>query len=862
MTEFSFFQPSLDQAAANPQAVFAFPQVRFTLLNAQMLRVEISPAGRFEDRPTQAFWYRNQPLPQAIIKKDENTLQIKTDWFALQYVDSPDGFKRENLVFTLVYDGKSIHLDDENPGMLPGTVRTLDRVNGSTRLLPGFLSREGWTQLEDTNNLVFNEQGWLENRPLIDEYRDIYFLAYGLDYPSGLATYQAVGGRPPLLPRAFLGNWWSRYWAYTQEEIQALVRTFEQKHIPLSILIIDMDWHITDTGNACSGWTGFSWNRKLFPNPPGLMDWLHQRHLLSSLNLHPAEGIYPHEDRYPQATQAMGQNPDMQKPIPFQIANPKFVKTYFEEIIHPLEDDGVDFWWLDWQQGKRSKLQGLDPLWALNHLHFYDLGRDQSKRPIIFSRWGGAGNQRYPIGFSGDTYISWKSLDFQPFFTASAANVAYGWWSHDIGGHMHGMVDPDLYTRWVQLGVLSPIFRLHCSKDTFIEHTPWAFDAQVEENVRQAMQLRHALVPYLYSMSRRNEISGLPPVMPLYYEWPEDQSAYLAVNQYLFGSQLMAAPVTSPVIPKIGHSRHVIWFPNEAWFNFFTGEQQKRGWKITYQRQEALPLYARAGAIVPLQSDLTTNGCPNPEHLDLLVFPGADGQFDLYEDDGVSQQYLQTGGCTTHFSSHWQGNQMQIEIHPAEGDISTIPGQRNYRLLVRGIRQPEHIQIWIDGKAINLHSDYDADSRTLAIDPIILQHHQKLTGTIRTNQNTLIALPDFPEKTVRNFLLRCIMPTDSKHLIMENLASLCNDPALITQSKFKLNKAQQSALMELLSGCAAVNLNSPIVGDHLLLLNPHKLQGFTVNTEGKSTIVPKEMTISKSNAPITINYFGKLMKIK
>ena len=137
----------------------------------------------------------------------------------------------------------------------------------------------------------------------------------------------------------------------------------------------------------------------------------------------------------------------------FDIADPDFLLAYLEEIHHPLEAEGVDFWWLDWQQGSHTAMPGLNPLWMLNHYHFLDSGRD-GKRPITFSRYAGPGSHRYPVGFSGDTVTSWASLDFQPYFTATAANLGYGWWSHDIGGHMFGVRDDELVTRWFQLGVM------------------------------------------------------------------------------------------------------------------------------------------------------------------------------------------------------------------------------------------------------------------------------------------------------------------------------------------------------------------------------------------------------------------------
>src|SRR5690606_7801105 len=246
-----------------------------------------------------------------------------------------------------------------------------------------------------------------------------------------------------------------------------------------------------------------------------------------------AEGIHPHEDAYPEMARHMGINPESGEPIPFDLADPHFAEGYFRLLHHNLEEQGVDFWWLDWQQGTLSSLPYLDPLWWLNHLHFYDRTRN-GRRGFIFSRWGGLGNHRYPIGFSGDTFVDWETLAFQPYLTATAANVAYGWWSHDIGGHMQGLEEPELYTRWVQFGVFSPIMRLHSTKNAYHERRPWGHDANTLQATRAAMQLRHAMIPYLYTMAWRNAVENRSLVRPLYHDNPHHEEAYHCPDAYTF----------------------------------------------------------------------------------------------------------------------------------------------------------------------------------------------------------------------------------------------------------------------------------------------------------------------------------------
>jgi alpha-glucosidase (family GH31 glycosyl hydrolase) len=128
---------------------------------------------------------------------------------------------------------------------------------------------------------------------------------------------------------------------------------FQRHEIPLSVCIVDMDWHITDTGNASNGWTGYTWNEDLFPDPPAFIDWLHQNGLKTALNLHPAMGVWPHEADYERVARHMGIDPASQEPVQFDVADRKFMQAYFEYLHYPKEEQGVDFWWMDWQQGER-----------------------------------------------------------------------------------------------------------------------------------------------------------------------------------------------------------------------------------------------------------------------------------------------------------------------------------------------------------------------------------------------------------------------------------------------------------------------------------------------------------------------------
>jgi len=747
------FQVAFDPVA-DPLAVVSEEQARFTMLSERLIRMEYSPSGEFEDHASQAFWYRRQPAPAFEIIRSPGRLEIDTTYLHLTYLVATQGFTAEDLYVLVKATGQTWRCGDwpGRGGNLHGTARTLDQASGEVRLEPGLVARAGWAVVDDSRSLVFSPEGWLEPRRR-PENQDLYFFGYGHDYPAALREFSLVAGSTPLIPRWVLGNWWSRYWAYSQDELLALVQEFKDHQTPLAVCIVDMDWHITSTGNRSSGWTGYTWNRELFPDPAGFIAALHNLGLKTALNLHPADGIYPHEAQYDRFAEYMGLNPEEGRPVPFDSANPKFMQGYFEILLHPYEIEGVDFWWIDWQQGSRSRLSGLDPLWWLNHLHFYDLGRNGRQRPFIFSRWGGLGNHRYPIGFSGDTVVGWEALANLPGFTASAANVGYGWWSHDIGGHMGGIEDDELYARWVQYGVYSPVLRLHSTNNPYHERRPWMRGLGASQVAIDALRLRHTLIPYIYSMVWRNYTTSLPLITPLYYSNPEDPEAYQVKQAYWFGSELIAAPFTAPAHPETSLARQTVWLPGGDWFDFFSGERLAGGgWHTIYGALEDIPVFARAGAILPLAEETSWGGLENPADLHIVVFPGADNRFELVEDDGQTTGYLQGAYAVTAISQAWREQTATVIISPVRGDPSVIPEERRFRLLLRGFAFPDGVRASLNDQEVGLGFEYNLAKETIEFEPLVLNPTDELKLEIQVSGKSLIGERDRSIEKLRKFL--------------------------------------------------------------------------------------------------------------
>ena len=651
---------------ARREAVVAGDTYRFTVLTDRLIRMEYQREGRFVDEPTQTVICREFPAVEFRVMESENSLEIVTEHLHLYYNKQP--FSREGLRIepreSFFVFGSAWSYGDEVAN-LKGTARTLDGADGAIELEDGVLSKQGFTVLDDSHSAFITPDQWAKAKDR--ESIDLYFFGYGHDYLGCLKDFYRLSGNPPLLSRFALGNWWSRYYRYSEESYLNLMERFRAEGIPLSTAVIDMDWHLVDIpAKYGSGWTGYTWNRALFPDPARFLGKLHEMGLHTTLNVHPADGVRGHEEAYLPMAKALGVDWEKEDKIPFDAGNRKFLEAYFKYLHHPNEERGVDFWWLDWQQGSRGGAKGIDTLWLLNHLHFLDSGRD-GKTPLTFSRYAGLGSHRYPIGFSGDTYCTWESLDFQPYFTATASNAGFTWWSHDIGGHMGGRRDDELTVRWVQLGVFSPIMRLHSTCNEFYGKEPWNYNLIARNILTEHLRLRHKLIPYLHTMNYRTHAEGLPLVQPMYYRHDVEE-AYQVPNQYWFGDMIVC-PATTPRNRDTLLTETAAWLPEGTYFDFSGGQVYRGGRMLKlYRPLEHMAVLVSAGSIIPLAEDYLRSHLGSPEVLELLIYNGSDGAFTLFEEDGF-----------TRITHTWEGTSSVLSIIPDEG-----AGKRTYLLRFRG----------------------------------------------------------------------------------------------------------------------------------------------------------------------------------
>ena len=712
-----------DDPVADPAAVVTSGRARFTVLTNRMIRIQYSATSRFEDRATFAVVNRRLPVPQFTTRESDGYLYIETDALTLRYkigstisavLKSPN-----NLCITMPLNGRTVtwYPGKEDALNLKGTKRTLDTASGDNQrpdLEDGILSRAGWALIDESpkakrgdgsRSFPFDKAvdgiPWLA-QPIDANALDYYFFGYGHDYKGALADYIKVAGRQPLPPLYALGYWYSKYQRYSQQDFVNLVTEINKNDIPLDVMIFDMDWHL-------DGWTGWTWNKSLIPNPEGLIRWMHQQQLKVALNLHPADGVASYEDHFQEIRSDMGMTTDR---VPWMLEDSTFYRSLFSHIIRERESQGVDFWWLDWQQNLTSNyVDGLGETFWCNHVFFNDMRLNRpDRRPLIFHRWGGMGSHRYPIGFSGDTYSTFGSLAFQPYFTATASNVCFGYWGHDLGGHLQiAPTNEELMLRWLQFGVFSPIFRTHGASQEGNERRIWKYDNFAA--LLDCVRLRYELMPYIYTACRQAYDTGVSLCRPLYYEWPEENESYRQEGEYMFGDDILVSPVVTAANGQSG-TFHKTWLPEGLWYDVCRSRLLDGGQTISdnYAAEE-IPYFIKAGSIVvcnpPLKRLQSTAGS-----LLLKVVPGSDGATTLYEDAGDTQDYERDGYATTPISQQRQPDRITLTIGARQGSYEGMPSERAYEVQLLLEESPE--QVSVSGAEL-IDWTYDAERHLVVI---------------------------------------------------------------------------------------------------------------------------------------------------
>lgn len=683
---------------------------RFEFLSPALIRMEYSGSGRFVNAPTAVVTGRQWPATKFKFTQSRGWLMATTAKLTLRYHVGSGRFNSHNLQISWKgNDGRQAWVPGQtDPLNLGGISASLDEVGQGhfPDTSDGLLSRSGYFLLDDSHTPIWDAKTkWIAPRPDPNGL-DWYFLEYGQDYRRALADYARLTGPVPMPPRYVLGTMITdlnyeylpssdlvRNYPYSYKNVEALVSRFRDAKIPLDVLVLDFGWHKY-------GWKGgYDWS-PIFPHPKQFLAWAHAHGIEIALNDHPGYAgqkrtVLSDQDSQTAEVRRLLSLP-ASGPIRWNLAKKRQAQVFMNVLHFPLMDEGVNFWWVDGGAGAVS-MPGLNPQLWTNRVYYDFSEQHTGKRAFIMSRYGGWGSNRYPAFFTGDTHSEWNVLAYQIGYTARGANVLEPYITNDIGGFLGNNVPFDLYARWVEFGVFSPLVRLHSAFENPRDgnlRMPWNYGAQGAALVKEYFQLRYRLLPYIYTYARIAHDDAMPLLRPLYLEYPSDARSYAYPNEYFFGSEMLVAPVSDP------SGSEQIYLPPGSWTDFWSGRTYPGGNLLSIRAPVGvIPVFIKDGSIIPLAADMQYSDQKPPDQLTLAIYGPQAATFRLYEDDGVSLGYRSGQYAWTPISFQPSGSgQWNVEIGPTDGSYTGQVSRRAYSVELLGLSEPTVITV--DGKPI------------------------------------------------------------------------------------------------------------------------------------------------------------------
>ncbi len=586
-----------------------------------------------------------------------------------------------------------------------GTPTAAQCTAAEPEMHPGLLDRAGYRLLDDSQSAVWTANGWVSSRPGNGDVQDGYLFVYGHHYARALRDLQRLTGPSPLLPESTFGVWYSDYHAYTTSDYEnTLIPAFRANDVPLDTLSVDTDW------KSPNQWDGWEWNPALFPDPQAFLNWAKQQGINVTLNIHPS---IADNDPKLAATEALAGGSLADNTCfnggckTWDWSSIPQAESYFA-LHQPFEAEGVSFWWLDWCcDASTASLKGVTPDNWINHLYAEDLA-NQGRRGFVLSRIGSSyqdPDEVYPAGpwaghtstlaFTGDTWGTWNILAFQAHLTADEASIDEPYVSDDIGSFLGPPPgtpsdDPDLYARWVQMGAFQPILRLHSSNGNRL---PWQYPQPADSIAAGFLRLREALVPYTYTLAADAVSSGLPITRPLYLDYPGQAGAYDRPGEYLYGPNVLVAPVTTPGTV----TKQTVWLPPGRWTDWFTGATfTGPSTQTVTVPLDRMPVFVKAGAIIPEQAPMSHVGADPNAPTTLRVYPGTAGHFSLYQDAGSGNGYEHGQDARTSLAT-WSGGRRadttNVDIGGARGHYPGQPSSRSFSVQIQRISRPGEVLV-------------------------------------------------------------------------------------------------------------------------------------------------------------------------
>ena len=711
-------------STANPKSVIKGDKYRITVLTERLIRLEYSNDGIFEDRATEQIFNRRLDIPKYEVIEDANLLTVTTEYFKLYYVKNSN-FKGSSISPSSNLKVEILENLDSNKANRFWYYGIPEVKNYGTpgfelfdkkklKFKKGLFSVDGFVTIDDSKSMIFEEDGTLSERP--KDIIDVYLFVYIKDFSKCLEDFYKITGYTPLIPRYALGNWWYRNEKYNDNSLVELVRGFHSDNVPLSIILLNHDWHLRNPKKNSD--TGFTFDNSSFKDPKRLIEFLQKNNIKLGLTVNPFGGFTSVDSIYGETVKYLKPNKD--NIVPFNVLDPRIIDLYLKFYIHQLDNIGVDFYNIDY-----ASKDNLHDLFVLKHYQFYDMMRYSNKRPLLCGYNSEIMSHRYSVLYSGKSIVSWDTLRQIPLFNVNSTNSGVTWWSHDIGGYHNGVEDGELFVRFVQLGTFSPIMKLSSDYGKYYKREPWRWSIKVHDITKDYLQLRHKLIPYLYSEAYRLSRYGTPVLQPLYYSNPEMYDDPLYHNEYYFGSELFVSPILNNKDYIMDRVIHKFYIPSGTWYDFITGKKFPGNHRyVSFFRDQDYPVFVKMGAIIPMATGPDIYSTNSPVNMEIQIFPGQSNNFLMYEDDGDTNLYLKGNYVLTSIDYNYMPNNYTVIIRTLEGKGDIIPPLRNYKFVFRNTKKAEDVTIYKDYDKVPFTSYVDGPNYIVEVKDIPTFGHQ------------------------------------------------------------------------------------------------------------------------------------------
>ena len=510
-----------------------------------------------------------------------------------------------------------------------------------------------------------------------------YVVFYGPFADSVIATYRDLSGNVPMLPRWAYGFWQCRERYSSGKQLVETVQEFRKRKLPMDVIV--QDWQYWGS----IGWGVPQFDETNYPNPSGFIKELHD------LNAHFNISIWSNPDKNSEiGKEYVAKERFIPNTKWLDYFNPETRIEYWNTLKNNMFDHGVDSWWMDAVEPENDALKGEKtyagigdfyrltyPLMVSKAVYEGQRKTTSEKRVCILTRSAFLGQQRYAtINWSGDIGGTWDSYKRQILAGLNYTITGLPYWTTDIGGFFRPgrsqYTDDkfhELLTRWFQWGTFNPIFRIHGYQS---ETEPWKYGQQVEDNMRKMLNLRYRLLPYIYSEAWQITKNGSTLMRPLVMDFRKDDVAVEQAYEYMFGKALLVTPVTTPKVHEWN-----VYLPNSGvWYDFWTGKRFIGGQTIKTEAPiDKIPLFVKAGSIIPL-GPFIQYSTEKTDPVEIRIYPGADGEFVVYEDEDDNYNYEKGAYSTITFT--WNDEKKTLTINDRQGSFPGMLNERTFGIVM------------------------------------------------------------------------------------------------------------------------------------------------------------------------------------